>query len=286
MAVVSATVGAVGAMGAAGAAAVGAAGAVAGGAMAARGAKKAARTQADAAREAGNLQDAQYQQNRQDMLDKQAAISAGVDKILPQYDANIAMGRQADARTQALSGALGPQAQAKAFQEYQMSPGQQWKMDQGVHLTEQDLAAAGLGGGTRYKTLARYKQGLVDQNFADDYNRLAAQGDMGRGERDSQTKLKLGVLQGDLTNAQNLATMGTQSAATQAGVLNDIGAAQAGAQIAKSRAIGGAIQGVGSAIGTGLANYQSPIKTPTIYQNGLPQSSGTGGFAPNVPFWQ
>ena len=110
----------------------------------------------------------------------------------------------------ALSGALGPAAQAQAFADFQDDPGTQWLRDRG---RQERLAAAsatgGLGGGNVLKAIESFGQGLAAQQLGQRQDRLAqitgtglqAQGMMGglRGEQAST----LGNLIGNFGRAQS-----------------------------------------------------------------------------------
>ncbi len=77
-------------------------------------------------------------------------------------------------REQALSGALGPEAQAEAFQAFNESPGQQFLREEGLRLLEsQQAATGGLGSGERLRELVRFGTGLAQQDFSNQFNRLA-----------------------------------------------------------------------------------------------------------------
>jgi hypothetical protein len=73
-------------------------------------------------------------------------------------------------KQQALSGALGKEAQAQAFQEFQESPNVQF-------LREQGLREVGSGvptGGNRLRELTKFSQGLALQDLQNQFNRLGA----------------------------------------------------------------------------------------------------------------
>lgn len=80
----------------------------------------------------------------------------------------------------ALSGAMGPDAQAQAYANFQESPGQAWLREQGERsLTRNAAALGGLGGGNVMKELTRYGQGLASQDFNNYFNRLGGIADRG-----------------------------------------------------------------------------------------------------------
>lgn len=100
---------------------------------------------------------------------------------------------------QAQSGALGPEAQAEAFANFNESPGVSFLREQGLRGIESGSAATGgLGGGDRLRELTRFSQGLATQDFGNQFNRLGALTGVG------------------LTGAQALAGVGSTAAQGQA----------------------------------------------------------------------
>ena len=76
---------------------------------------------------------------------------------------------------QAQSGALGPEAQAAAFANFQESPGTAFLREQGVRGIESSAGATGgLGGGDRLRELTQFSQGLALQDFGNQFNRLGS----------------------------------------------------------------------------------------------------------------
>jgi hypothetical protein len=80
----------------------------------------------------------------------------------------------------ALSGAMGPEAQAQAYANYQQSPGQQYLVDQGERaITRNAAATGGLQGGNVLQELQRHGIGFAAQDFNDSFNRLGSLSSMG-----------------------------------------------------------------------------------------------------------
>tara|TARA_R110000744_G_scaffold246942_1_gene363455 strand:- start:21834 stop:22490 length:657 start_codon:yes stop_codon:yes gene_type:complete len=76
---------------------------------------------------------------------------------------------------QAQSGALGPEAQAAAFANFQESPGTAFLREQGLRDIESGAGATGgLGGGDRLRELTQFSQGLALQDFGNQFNRLGS----------------------------------------------------------------------------------------------------------------
>ena len=75
-------------------------------------------------------------------------------------------GMQAGGIQAALTGALGPEAQSQAFQQFTQDPGQQFLQQQGEQAVLRGASATGgLGGGNVRRALTRFGQGLAQQGL-------------------------------------------------------------------------------------------------------------------------
>lgn len=84
-------------------------------------------------------------------------------------------GQPAFQQQQALSGALGPEAQAEAFTGFQEDPGTEFLREQGLRLVNTGAAVSGnVGGGERLRELTKFSQGLALQDLSNRFNRLGA----------------------------------------------------------------------------------------------------------------
>jgi len=82
----------------------------------------------------------------------------------------------------ALSGAMGPEAQAQAYAGYMESPGQSYLREMGEQaITRNASATGGLQGGNVLQELQRHGIGLAAQDFNDSFNRLGSLSQMGYG---------------------------------------------------------------------------------------------------------
>ena len=82
-------------------------------------------------------------------------------------------GYRANDKQAALSGALGPEAQRQAFQNFQDSPGQAFLQEQGERaLTRNAARLGGLGGGNVRQELVKFGQGLAAQDLQNQFGRL------------------------------------------------------------------------------------------------------------------
>ena len=107
----------------------------------------------------------------------QAGLSpiTGARENLGGFDPYMSQGAGASDYQARLSGAMGNQAQAQAFQQYQDSPGQAFLRERGERaLTRNASALGGLGGGNVRRELVDYGQGLAAQDFENQFNRLGA----------------------------------------------------------------------------------------------------------------
>lgn len=120
------------------------------------------------------------------------------------------IGAQAAQRQAALTGALGPEAQAQAFAEYQASPALDYLQQQGERaLTRNAAALGGLGGGNVRRDLMKLTADLYGQDYQ---NQLARLGDIAqRGYGAGATSAQLGGQE-----AQIMAGLGRTGATTAA----------------------------------------------------------------------
>lgn len=136
----------------------------------------------------------------------------------------LEIGQQAQQRQAALSGALGPEAQAEAFQSFQESPGTSFLREQGLR----ELESTGVSGGNRLRALTEFSQGLALQNL-------------------QSQQQQLGQVAGQ---GIQLAGTGATLTGLETGGISAEGAAQA----AKATAGSSAIQNlIGQGIGAGIA---------------------------------
>ena len=103
-------------------------------------------------------------------------LTSGQGNLMPYINSGAA-GSQLQA---ALSGAMGPEAQAEAFANYQASPDQQWRMQQMEEaITRNAAATGGLGGGRVLEALQENAAGLAAQDYNNYFNRLGSLSDRG-----------------------------------------------------------------------------------------------------------
>ncbi len=208
----------------------------------------------------------------------------------------------------AFTGALGPEAQAQAFQNYQASPGQAWHRDQQEQaLLRNQAAIGGLGGGNVRQELQRQAAGLASQNYQQDLNNLNTVANRGYGSATGQAGLlanlgsQLGALTsgtgGQLSNlafqgGRDLAQMSQNQGAQMLGQTNQLGSSLANLEQQTGINIANLIGGLGqqqsgqiSNLGSQLGNLALGLGTQqaNLAQNmGQAQAAGSIGMGGNV----
>ncbi|MCP4790443.1 MAG: hypothetical protein GY881_09445, partial [Gammaproteobacteria bacterium] len=136
-------------------------------------------------------------------------------------------GRTALDKEAAFSGALGREAQAQAFADYQASPGQQWlQQQQEQSLLRNAAATGGTQSGNVLSALQEQAAGRASQNYQQDLGNLRSLAQRGQSAADSQAGIQSQA-------GCDLAQMEMQSA--QSALQAKIQAAQAKAQMAMQR---------------------------------------------------
>lgn len=158
----------------------------------------------------------------QDLIDRREQTALG--EFSPYAEA----GQAAIEKEAALSGALGPEAQAEAQKAFIESPGQQWLREQQEKaLLRSSAAIGGLGGGQVRSALQEQAMGraaTMQQQHLENLRSLAGRGQQAAGSRagimQDITSLKTGLLSQDAQIRQ-------QSAAQLAQISQQLGVSQA-----------------------------------------------------------
>lgn len=144
-------------------------------------------------------------------------------KVETEFNPYLTAGSGATNLQANLLGLNGVAAEQQAFNNYMMSPGQQWLRDQGEKtLLRNSAAIGGLGGGNVRRGLEEYGIGFAAQDYGNYYNRLAGLGSQGA----NMTSNLGGLRQGFGANVSNLYTMGGQAQAS--GIMGAANQKQAG----------------------------------------------------------
>lgn len=161
-------------------------------------------------------------------------------------------------KQQAFSGALGPNAQALAFQEFQDDPGTEFLREQGLRGIESGAGVrGGLGGGDRLRELTKFSQGLALQQLSSRFNQLGA---TASGEEAVIGRRQQAV--GGLANlragfgAQQVGAITGAGQAKAAGRLGQAAGARAGLQQVAGGVAGGFAGGAPGGGGAGLGGLQ------------------------------
>lgn len=100
-------------------------------------------------------------------------IRGSSQSAIGRFDPYAQAGQSALDVEAARSGALGPEAQAAAFEQYNESPGQAWAREQMEKSTlRTQNAIGGVGGANVQKALMRERAGLASQNYQRDLENL------------------------------------------------------------------------------------------------------------------
>jgi hypothetical protein len=221
--------------------------ALVGGMMQGSAAKSAAGTQAAAADRAGELQQQQYEQTRQDQMPWMKAGEAALNQLAPMV-ANYQKFGQA---------------------QFQQDPGYAFRLSEGSKALDRQAAArGGLISGGALKAAQRYGQEMGSQEYTNAFNRYQT-------ERSAQ-----------LNPLQSLAGVGQTTAAQlgQAGQTMATNVGQAGGQAAQARASGymGQANALSGALTSGSNLYmQGQMMNQMFPQSGM-QMVNSGGFS-NTP---
>jgi len=185
--------------------------------------------------------------------------AAGVGGFQPYMQ----QGQNANNQQSALSGAMGPQAQQQAYDNFISSPGQAWLQEKGERAVTRNAAAmGGLGGGRVQQELQRQGQGLAAQDFQNSFDRLGTlsnrgmQGAQGAGNLYGQAGNTLGQmgLQGGMQAGNMFQNTGTNiaNARNQAG--RDIAAGVGGMSSSLADLINQQGQGISDLTGQAGSN--------------------------------
>lgn len=158
-----------------------------------------------------------------------AAAEAGIAEQRRQFDLvqqllkpYVEAGTPALQQQQALLGLLGPQAQKKAISSLEQGAGFQAQVQKGEEaLLQRASATGGLRGGNIQAALAQFRPQMLQQEIETQYGRLGGLTSLGQ------------------QSAAGVGTAGMQTGARVAGLYGDIGAAQAGKELAQGQAMAG-----------------------------------------------
>ncbi len=218
-------------------------------AVSAYSANKAAKAQTQAAQEAGQVSQNQFEISRQDQLAQLAQQRADQK---PWMEA----GKTSLAQLMAANKSGGEFDQVYQRGEFEQDPGYAFRLEEGQRgIENQARASGGLYSGATLKALARFNSGLASQEFgawdqrqnnaetmfegrkANKFNRLSSLAGVG------QVANNVVGAAGQQT-VNNISNLGSQNVQRQVGALQDAGEARASGYVATGNAVGGAIKGL------------------------------------------
>lgn len=187
-------------------------------------------------------------------------ITQGFNQATGAINPFIQGGAEASQLQAAQSGALGPEAQAQAFQNFNQSPGQQFALQQAEQASLRNAAATqGIGGGNLQRELQRQAIGFAQQDFGNQFNRLGQVA--GSGQQAAGLQAGLFGQQGqNLSNISQQSGTNLSNLALQGGVLPAQAVGGAANQLSQGRFITG--QQIAQAAGgtaAGQANLQNQL---------------------------
>ena len=213
--------------------------------------------QSSAARKGAAAQTASAQQG----IDEQRRQFDAVQKLLAPF---VAGGTTAFGQQMALTGASGADAQRAALQAIEQGPEFAALARQGENAILQSAAATGgLRGGNVQGALAQFRPQILSGLIEQQYSRLG------------------GLATTGVNAATNQATFGQATGQNISNLMQQQGAASAGAALAQGQAFGDMFGGAGLAIGRGMAfkGYTPPgANAPLTFGQGIFYTGGQGAF--------
>jgi len=206
-----------------------------------------------------------------------AAAEAGIAEQRRQFDLvrellkpYVEVGTPALQQQQAIIGLQGPEAQKAAIAGLEGSPLYQARVRQGEEaLLQRASATGGLRGGNIQAALAQFRPQMLQQEIESQYGRLAGLTSLGQ------------------QSAAGVGTAGMQTGARVAGMYGDIGAAQAGKELAQGQAFANVLNlpaqflgmQYGAKVGTpGFGNIFSDIRLKKDIQRIGTRPDGLGVY--------
>lgn len=224
---------------------------------------------------------------KQGLAGQTGAINQGYGQAAQAMNPFLAGGGGAADLRAAQSGAMGAPAQAQAFENFQMSPGQQWLQEQASKATLASASATGgLGGGNVKRELERERMGFANQAFQNQFNNLGqvqqgAQNAAGTqaniyGQQGSQLAGAIGntgnnLAQGRFNVGQQIAQAAGNTSANLSNLQNQLGGQQANIYGQGSTNLANTVSNAGqgsSQIQQQLASILGNISTGTANQLG------------------
>jgi hypothetical protein len=258
---------------------VSAAAGLAGSAMSASASKSAANTQADAANNAAQLQEQQWEQTQANLKPYMDLGSSSISPLLSAMGYNVTQNSDG---TYSYNGTDSSNALQQTFTapteaQAQATPGYQFTLNQGLKAVQNSAAARGLGSsGAALKGASSYATGLADSTYNDVYNR-ALQTYQTNYNSAANNVNRLSSL---VSSGQNAAaTNGSLGASTMSSVGNTLTSA--------ANATAAGTVGSANALSSGLSSVGSNALTYGLLTNNAANAAssssvGVPGWSPSV----
>jgi len=209
--------------------------------------RKAASTQANAARDAAELQNEQFQQTRADYAPWRAAGEQALNKLIPLSDYTM----------------FGPE-------QFSKDPGYGFRLAEGQKALDRQAAArGGLISGPALKAAERFGQEMGSQEFNNAFNRYQI-------ERNARLGPLQSLAQLGQTSTNQLGQFGAANAANVGNLMTGGAAAQAAGQVGAANAF---TSGVGQ-----YMNYSQNQAQNSLLQQALQNRGSTYGYTPTTDF--
>jgi len=213
---------------------------------------KAASTQANAANNAAELQNQQYQQTRQDQMPWMQAGQTALNALTP----------------------LATNYQKFGMDQFQADPGYAFRLSEGQKaLDRQAAASGGLISGSALKAAAAYGQQMGSQEYQNAFNRYQT-------ERNAQLNPLQSLAGVGQTTAQQLGSLGAANASTVGNYLTGGAAASAAGTVGGANAL---TSGLGTYLNyTQGNNLLNALRGNSAYSGGGLTSQAANSAVPNA----
>ena len=208
-------------------------------------AKSAASTQAAAANRAADLQNAQFQQTREDLAPYRAAGQTALNALTP----------------------LATNYQKFGMDQFQQDPGYAFRLSEGQKALDRSAAArGGLISGGALKAAQRYGQEMGSQEYTNAFNRYQL-------ERNAQLNPLQSLAGVGQTTATQLGQFGATNAANVGNLMTGGAAAQAAGQVGVANALTG---GLGTYMNYSQNQAQNSLLQQALQNRNAPQLQQLG----------
>lgn len=228
-------------------------------------------------RRAGQSAEGRLNQGQQSAL---SSLYGGFNQAAAGFQPAIDQGNQASQLQAAYSGALGPEAQAQAFQQYQESPGQQFYRDEQEKALTRNAARMGMSqSGNAWKALQDRAFQQAQTDYGNQFARLGSLADRGFAGQQQASGYQAAAGQGAAQINQNTASQ-------LAGLDTAIGNALAGLNTSQGSALANLYGNQATQLAQSRQNYGNTYANTLLgtgsEQAQLAQNLGTALAGPDA----